>query len=99
MPKIYAPVKAFTGIRAGVAFNEGVGETDDPNLIIWFEARGYKVEAKEGPATTPESKPLAKMTKAELLELAAKIGCEVEGSVKNADIIKAIEAFQASQEQ
>lgn len=42
--KIYAPVKNVTGTWASVRFVNGVGETDNPNLIKWFEKNGYRVE-------------------------------------------------------
>ena len=42
--KIYAPVKDFCGFRNNVRFERGVGETDDPTGIEWFEKHGYTVE-------------------------------------------------------
>ena len=42
--KIYAPVKDFNGCRGNVRFINGVGETNDPCLIKWFETHGYTVE-------------------------------------------------------
>ena len=42
--KIYAPVKDFNGLRNGVRFVNGVGETDDPLVITWFNMMGYIVE-------------------------------------------------------
>lgn len=42
--KIYAPVKNATGTWASVRFVNGVGETDNPNLIKWFKSHGYTVE-------------------------------------------------------
>lgn len=42
--KIYAPVKDFNGLRNNVRFINGVGETDNPRVIGWFESHGYKVE-------------------------------------------------------
>lgn len=45
--KIYAPVKDFNGWRGNVRFVNGVGETDDPQLIKWFETHGYKVPIQE----------------------------------------------------
>ena len=42
--KIYAPVKDVNGVYASVRFVNGVGETDNPNLIAWFESHGYTVE-------------------------------------------------------
>ena len=42
--KIYAPNKNYTGVSATVAFVNGVGETEDSNLIEWFGNKGYEVE-------------------------------------------------------
>lgn len=42
--KIYAPVKEANGVYASVRFVNGVGETDDPKLIKWFQDRGYTIE-------------------------------------------------------
>ena len=47
--KIYAPVKDFNGLRGNVRFVNGVGETDDPQLIKWFETHGYKVPIQDSP--------------------------------------------------
>jgi hypothetical protein len=49
MAKIYAPNKSYTGTSASVAFLNGVGETDSPFLLNWFEEHGYKVEGLEEP--------------------------------------------------
>lgn len=45
--KIYAPVKDTNGVKASVRFVNGVGETDDPHLIKWFEEHGYTVEMSQ----------------------------------------------------
>jgi hypothetical protein len=42
--KIYAPVKDFNGLRNNVRFTNGVGETDNPQAIKWFETNGYVIE-------------------------------------------------------
>ena len=42
--KIYAPVKDFNGWRNNIRFINGVGETDNPQLIEWFKSKGYTVE-------------------------------------------------------
>ena len=52
--KIYAPVKDFNGLRGNVRFVNGVGETDDPHLIKWFETHGYKVPIQEEPTLVDE---------------------------------------------
>ena len=43
--KIYAPVEDCNGVWASVQFINGVGETDDPQLIKWFKEHGYYVPA------------------------------------------------------
>lgn len=45
--KIYAPVKDFNGLRNGVRFVDGIGETNNPQLIAWFENHGYKVPIED----------------------------------------------------
>lgn len=58
MARIHAPNKNYNGASASVAFQQGVGETDDPNLIAWFQSRGYRVELpKEAPPEEPLQAP------------------------------------------
>lgn len=45
--KIYAPNKQANGVYASVLFVDGVGETDNPRLIEWFETHGYTLEKCE----------------------------------------------------
>ena len=52
--KIYAPVKDFNGYRGNVRFVNGVGETDDPKMIKWFETHGYKVPIQDEPTVVVE---------------------------------------------
>lgn len=42
--KIYSTVKDFNGLRNNVRFVNGVGETDNPQVIEWFRSHGYSVE-------------------------------------------------------
>lgn len=44
MAVIKAPNKDYAGVSAGVVFEKGVGNTDDPYLISWFQDHGYQVE-------------------------------------------------------
>lgn len=44
MAVIKSPNQEYTGTSAGVAFVNGVGNTDNENLIEWFRDRGYGVE-------------------------------------------------------
>lgn len=45
--KIYAPVKDFNGLRQGIRFVNGVGETDNRVALDWFRSHGYKVPLEE----------------------------------------------------
>ena len=47
MAKVYAPLKDYNGISASVEFANGVGETDNENLLEWFEEKGYTVEREK----------------------------------------------------
>ena len=44
MAVIKSPNQEYTGISAGVTFVNGVGNTDNENLIEWFRDHGYGVE-------------------------------------------------------
>lgn len=47
MAKVIAPNKQYTGLSATVMFVNGIGETDNENLLQWFEEKGYTVERSE----------------------------------------------------
>jgi DNA-binding transcriptional MerR regulator len=56
MSKIICPNKQYTGISASVAFANGIGETERPELIKWFKEHGYEVEEiKEVKTVEPNS--------------------------------------------
>lgn len=44
MAVIKAPNKEYTGLSAGVEFENGIGKTDKPHLVAWFKEHGYEVE-------------------------------------------------------
>lgn len=56
MAKVLAPNKQFNGERGGVSFVEGVGETEDKNLIDWFKNKGYEVEEEKPKPKKPAKK-------------------------------------------
>jgi hypothetical protein len=68
--KIYTPVKNATGTWCTVRFVNGVGETNDPHLIKWFKAHGYKVEE---PTTTPTVGKVAETTEKEVGKVADEV--------------------------
>lgn len=54
MAKVLAPNKQYTGLSASVGFVNGIGETEDKDLLKWFKAHGYEIEEDkkdEDPAT------------------------------------------------
>jgi hypothetical protein len=64
MAKITAPVEGFTGTSVGVAFTDGVGETEDPVKLAYFERHGYGVgedgvPVSQAPAPVVEPDPAA----------------------------------------
>ena len=87
MAKILAANKEYCGVSASVTFVNGVGETNDPHLISWFEKHGYTVDGGQKP-----EKKLEKMNKAELLEVAKEKGIEVKEEATNAEIVELIKA-------
>ena len=56
MAKVYAPLEYYNGISASVEFVNGVGETDNENLLEWFEEKGYTVERDEKPKRAKKAK-------------------------------------------
>ncbi len=65
MAHIQTPVKGFTGIVAGVSFANGVGTSDDPAALAYFERHGYDVmphapKPSKTPAKGTSKSPLPK---------------------------------------
>lgn len=52
--KVYAPNEQYTGMSASVSFCNGVGETNDPHLLKWFQSHGYEVDGLLEPEKTVE---------------------------------------------
>jgi len=86
MAKIYAPNKAYNGETASIHFANGVGETERPELIAWFQEHGYK-------AVVPE-KAVTDMTVAELKAYADGKGIDLGGLTKKEDILTKITGGQ-----
>jgi hypothetical protein len=47
MAEILANNKEYNGITASVQFVDGVGSTNDPHLIQWFELNGFTVNQEK----------------------------------------------------
>ena len=62
MAKVYAPLQDYNGISASVTFVNGVGETDNENLLEWFEEKGYTVERDEKPKRVKKAKEATEET-------------------------------------
>ncbi|MGG1878143.1 Rho termination factor N-terminal domain-containing protein [Paenibacillus cisolokensis] len=95
MAKIFAPNKQYNGMSASVPLVNGQGETDDPQLIVWFRKHGYEVEEVETDHADPGSdldldKPLEEMKLDELKTYAKLKEIELNGLTKKDDILQAI---------
>ena len=55
MAVIKSPNQEYTGTSAGVTFVNGVGNTDNENLIEWFRDHGYEVEIDAEVSTEEDS--------------------------------------------
>ncbi len=62
MFKIIAPNSNYNGTSSGVLFVDGVGTTDNKNLVSWFKNAGYKVEETKEPKKTAAAKTTATKT-------------------------------------
>lgn len=63
----------FTGIRCGVRFDNGMGETDSKHLLEWFGSHGYEVAEGNKPSATTQT-PLEEMSVEQLRAYAKKLG-------------------------
>ncbi|KGE20623.1 hypothetical protein [Paenibacillus wynnii] len=52
MPKVKAADKKFTGVIAGVRFENGIGETEDAKALGYFRSRGFAMDEATAPAVT-----------------------------------------------
>lgn len=88
MFKIIAPYEEYTRVIAGVHFINGKAETENRNIAIWLEGRGFKVEKE-----TEKQKPLSKMTVEELEKYAEDLGIDLSNCNIKDEKKTAIEAF------
>lgn len=61
-PAVHTPVEGFTGTVVGVHFQDGVGNTDDPAALGYFQSAGYRIEdaatvAPSAPPVDPAQTP------------------------------------------
>ena len=89
MAKILAPNKSYTGISASVAFCNGIGETDRPELIE-HEYQVIEEEKKE--------KVLDEMSIEELVAYADKHNIDIGKATSQTRIIEKIKAANEEKE-
>lgn len=93
MPKVYAPNKQYNGISASVPFVDGVGDTEDPYLLEWFEQNGYTIEGKESspePSGDEQSKTLKDLSATELRDLAREKGVKGYSNMSKDKLLEAL---------
>jgi len=88
MTKILCPNKQYTGVSASVPFMNGVGETENPQLVDWFKSHGYTVEGEPDPDN--EGSEFDKMTVDELKAYAEANGIDIGQSTSQKGILKKI---------
>lgn len=88
MAKIHAPNKQYNGVSASVTFVNGVGETDKPELLEWFESHGYEVESVK--SENVALKTIEEMTVPELIIYAKSNEIDLGEAKKKDDILAVI---------
>ena len=92
MAKIYCNNKGFNGISASVSFVDGVGDSNIPHLISWFQENGYTIIEEKIEPSVYDS-----MSYKELTELAKERGFNGIG-LKKEPLIKAFLDLDAKNE-
>ncbi|MDF9638795.1 MULTISPECIES: hypothetical protein [Bacillus cereus group] len=62
MFKVIVPSSSFEGVRCGVQFRKGVGETESREVAEVLAGFGYVVEGLEAKATPKKTAPKKKST-------------------------------------
>ena len=89
MAKILAPNKSYTGVSASIAFCNGIGTTDNPELIDWFKKHNYQVVEEE-----KKEKSIEEMSVEELVVYAEKNNIDIGKATSQAGIIEKIKAAE-----
>jgi len=84
MAKIYSKNKQYNGISASVNFINGVGESNLPHLVSWFQENGYTIVENKRTPSIYDSRAYKKLT-----ELAKERGFNGIG-MKKEKLIKAL---------
>lgn len=91
MAKIIAPNKQYTGISASVYFCNGIGETDNKDLINWFKEHGYSVVEEDIEKT---DKSIDEMSVEELVSYADEHNIDIGKATSQSGIIEKIKAAE-----
>ena len=101
MAKVYAPNKKYTGISATVAFVNGVGETEDTDLLAWFERNGYTIEqaaVENKPSDPPDgNQELKDMSVEKLIAYAQENNIDLGQATTHAGILKKIQEAERAE--
>lgn len=103
MAKVYAPNKKYAGVSATVAFVNGVGETDNADLLAWFERNGYTVEqeaAENKPSDLPSNdsnRELKDRHIEDLIAYAADKNIDLGQATTHAGILKKIQEAERAE--
>ena len=89
MAKILAPNKSYTGVSASIAFCNGIGTTDNPELIDWFKKHNYQVVEEE-----KKEKTFDEMSVEELVAYANEHNIDIGKATSQSGIIEKIKAAE-----
>ena len=94
---VYAPNALFTGIRNGVVFTNGIGNTDDFVKIQWFKESGYNVggAAVVDNTVAPTNTQLEDKTYEELKEIAKELKIKAFWLLSRENLIEKIRQIRA----
>lgn len=96
MAKVSAPNTQYTGLSASVMFLNGIGETDNENLLQWFEEKGYLVEREE---IEQADIPIDQMTVPQLKAYAKSQSIDLGGAGKKDEILAVIQQHEQQDQQ
>lgn len=90
MIRIEARNPRFSGVRAGVAFRDGVAEVEHLTGAQRQAMRKFRMIIHEGEGDAPND--IGELTVRELRDLAAERGMTLPPSIKKADLVQLLSA-------
>jgi hypothetical protein len=105
MAKIYAPNKQYSGVVATVTFVDGVGETNSPHLIDYFDRKGYTIKDKQAEKEQDnnvkledtDEKNIEDMSYPDLKKMAKKIGVKDSHKMKKEKLVEVLKASDTNE--